>query len=142
MQQRLREMSGDVGSICRYRSATPSTRCCTTRAHRGARAVLFRCRALLLTVAPPPRAVNCNIFLCDDSDCGTDCRVVLGRDQIEVAADMGVVYGHVDDANGESFELDLEASVTYYIWTTVGTNAGHIQDTSLTLFDADGTTVL
>jgi len=86
--------------------------------------------------------VHCNIFLCDDSDCGEDCRVVEGRDQVEVAADMGVVYGHVDDANGESFEVDLEASVTYYIWTTVGTNAGHIQDTSLTLFDADGTTVL
>ncbi len=27
-------------------------------------------------------------------------------------------------------------------WTTVGTNAGHIQDTTLTVFDADGTTVL
>ena len=87
-------------------------------------------------------AVNCNIFLCDDSDCGTDCRVVLGRDQIEVAADMGVVYGHVDDSNGESFEADFEAGTTYYIWTTVGTNAGHIQDTTLTIFDADGTTVL
>ncbi len=67
---------------------------------------------------------------------------MLGRDQIEVAADMGVVYGHVDDANGESFETDFEEGLTYYIWTTVGTNPGHIQDTTLTVFDADGTTVL
>ena len=55
---------------------------------------------------------------------------------------MGVVYGHVDDANGESFETDFEEGLTYYIWTTVGNNPGHIQDTTLTVFDADGTTVL
>ena len=89
-----------------------------------------------------PRVVNCNIFLCDDGDCLAGCRVVLGRDQVEVAADSGVVYGHVDDANGEDFEIDLTAAVTYYIWTTVGTQTGHIQDTSMTLFDADGSTVL
>ena len=89
------------------------------------------------------RAVNCNIFLCDDSDCGDSCRVVEGRDQVEVAADMGMVYGNVRDANGEDFEIDLEAGTTYYIWTNImdGTSH-HIQDTTLTLFDADGTTVL
>ena len=85
---------------------------------------------------------NCNIFLCDDSDCGEDCRVVEGRDQVEVAADMGVVYGNVRDANGEDFEIDLEEGTTYYIWTNIGTSDGHISDTTMTLFDADGTTVL
>ena len=55
---------------------------------------------------------------------------------------MGVVYGHVDDANGESFITDLDASTTYYIWTTVGTNTGHIDDTTLSVFDSDGTTIL
>ena len=58
-------------------------------------------------------SVNCNIFLCDDSDCGDSCRVVEGRDQVEVAPDMGIVYGNVRDANGEDFEIDLEAGTTY-----------------------------
>ena len=68
--------------------------------------------------APPPptlhhlRAVNCNIFLCDDSDCGDDCRVVEGRDQVEVKADMGIVYGNIVDANGENFETHFDPSVT------------------------------
>ena len=56
--------------------------------------------------------VNCNIFLCDDSDCDEDCRIVLGRDQVEVRADMGIVYGHIDDANGENFETHFDPSVT------------------------------
>jgi hypothetical protein len=94
------------------------------------------------THSPSVHAVNCNIFLCDDSDCGEDCRVVEGRDQVEVAADMGVVYGNVQDANGEDFEIDLEEGTTYYIWTNIGTSDGHISDTTMTLFDADGTTVL
>lgn len=34
---------------------------------------------------------NCNIFLCDDGDCGDTCAIVEGRDQVEVAADMGAV---------------------------------------------------
>ena len=59
---------------------------------------------------------NCNIFLCDDSDCGDRCRVVEGRDQVQIRADMGVVYGHIRDRDGEIFETDFEASVTYYIW--------------------------
>ena len=56
---------------------------------------------------------------------------------------MGMVYGNVRDANGEDYEIDLEAGTTYYIWTNImdGTSH-HIQDTTLTLFDADGTTVL
>jgi hypothetical protein len=86
--------------------------------------------------------VNCNIFLCDDSDCFDDCRVVEGRDQVEVAADMGIVTGHVLDANGQIFEVDLEEGITYYIWTYVGDWEGHVGDTTITLFDADGTTVL
>ena len=56
---------------------------------------------------------------------------------------MGIVYGNVRDANGEDFEIDLEAGTTYYIWTNVNDGTSHhIQDTTLTLFDADGTTVL
>ena len=31
---------------------------------------------------------------------------------------------------------------SYYIWTNTGDGAGHIDDTTLTLFDSDGTTVL
>ena len=89
-----------------------------------------------------PCAVNCNIFLCDDQDCDAGCRVIEGRDQVEVAPDMGIVYGNVQDANGEDFEIDLEVGTTYYIWTNVGTAPGHIEDTTMTLFDADGTTVL
>ena len=85
---------------------------------------------------------NCNIFLCDDSDCPAGCRVVTGRDQVEVGADMGVVYGNVVDANGEDFETDFLAGATYYVWTNIGTSTGHIADTTLTLFDADGTTIL
>eukprot|EP01052_Picozoa_sp_SAG31_P010384 SAG31_NODE_568_length_14006_cov_4.252119_4_plen_164_part_00 len=34
---------------------------------------------------------NCNIFSCDDGDCGDTCAVVEGRDQVEVAADMSAV---------------------------------------------------
>ena len=88
--------------------------------------------------------VNCNMFLCDDSDCGgfDICRVVEGRDQVEVAADMGIVTGHVLDANGQPFEVDLEEGITYYIWTYVGDWEGHVGDTTMTLFDADATTVL
>ena len=63
--------------------------------------------------------VNCNIFLCDDADCGNDCRVVEGRDQVEVKADMGIVYGNIADANGEMFLTDFAAGTTYYIWTNV-----------------------
>ena len=86
--------------------------------------------------------MNCNIFLCDDSDCPSPCRVVTGRDQVEVAADAGIVYGNVQDANGEDFEIDFTAGQTYYIWTNIGDAPGHISDTTMTLFDADGTTVL
>ena len=85
---------------------------------------------------------NCNIFLCDDSDCDEPCRVVEGRDQVEVKADMGIVYGNIVDANGENFLTDFDAGTTYYIWTNIGDAPGHIDDTTLTLFDADGTTVL
>ena len=85
---------------------------------------------------------NCNIFLCDDSDCDEPCRVVTGRDQVEVRADMGIVYGNIVDANGENFLTDFAAGTTYYIWTNIGEAPGHIDDTTLTLFDADGTTVL
>ena len=56
--------------------------------------------------------VNCNIFLCDDADCGNDCRVVEGRDQVEVKADMGIVYGNIVDANGENFITDFGPGVT------------------------------
>ena len=73
-------------------------------------------RGPYLTHSPSVRAVNCNIFLCDDSDCGDRCRVVEGRDQVQIRADMGVVYGHIRDRDGEIFETDFEASVTYYIW--------------------------
>ena len=62
---------------------------------------------------------NCNIFLCDDSDCDEPCRVVEGRDQVEVKADMGIVYGNIADANGEMFLTDFAAGTTYYIWTNV-----------------------
>eukprot|EP01043_Picozoa_sp_COSAG02_P006456 COSAG02_NODE_184_length_30545_cov_128.634402_1_plen_227_part_10 len=56
---------------------------------------------------------------------------------------MGIVYGNVRDANGEDFEIDLEAGITYYMWTNIedGTTH-HVQDTTMTLFDADGTTAL
>ena len=50
------------------------------------------------------------------SYCGDRCRVVEGRDQVQIRADMGVVYGHIRDRDGEIFETDFEASVTYYIW--------------------------
>ena len=56
---------------------------------------------------------------------------------------MGIVYGNIRDANGEDFEIDLEAGTTYYIWTNIGDDvAHHVQDTTMTLFDADGTTAL
>ena len=88
-------------------------------------------------------AVNCNIFLCDDSDCPANCRVVAGRSQVEISADGGIVYGNVQDANGEDFEIDFTAGQTYYIWTNIGDGvAGHVSDTTMTLFDADGTTML
>ena len=32
---------------------------------------------------------NCNIFLCDDSDCDEPCRVVTGRGQVEVKEEPG-----------------------------------------------------
>eukprot|EP01046_Picozoa_sp_COSAG06_P002271 COSAG06_NODE_79_length_25437_cov_12.062673_30_plen_104_part_00 len=75
---------------------------------------------ILTTVYVRVRTVNCNIFLCDDSDCDDNCRVIEGRDQVEVAADMGIVYGNVRDGNGENFEIDLDSSTTYYIWTNIG----------------------
>ena len=87
--------------------------------------------------------MNCNIFLCDDSACPTPCRVVTGRDQVEVAADGGIVYGNIQDTNGEDFEIDFTAGQTYYIWTNIGDGvAGHVSDTTMTLFDSDGATVL
>jgi hypothetical protein len=55
---------------------------------------------------------NCNIFLCDDGDCGEDCAVIEGRDQVEVAADTGAVYGTIRASTGEMFEIDLDAGVT------------------------------
>eukprot|EP01050_Picozoa_sp_SAG11_P005907 SAG11_NODE_435_length_9493_cov_21.529806_2_plen_952_part_00 len=70
--------------------------------------------------------------------------------RIEVAADMGAVYGTIrtnpDDpptaTPQQMFEIDLTGGVTYYIYTVVGTSEGHIDDTSLKLLDSDGTTVL
>ena len=85
---------------------------------------------------------NCNIFLCDEGDCSEDCAVVEGRDQVEVAPDMGAVYGNIREATGEIFEMDLDAGVTYYIYTVIGDSDGHIDDTALQLLAADGTTVL
>ena len=115
---------------------------CPTRFAAAGDASAASCPAGCAYTAAIGGDFNCNIFLCDDSDCGSDCRIVTGRDQVYVAADMGTVYGNVRDANGEAFEADFEAGETYYIWTTVGNNAGHIQDTTLTLFDSDGTTTL
>eukprot|EP01045_Picozoa_sp_COSAG04_P056253 COSAG04_NODE_26167_length_298_cov_1.035176_1_plen_46_part_01 len=46
--------------------------------------------------------------------------MVEGRDQVEVKADMGIVYGNIVDANGENFLTDFDAGVTYYIWTNIG----------------------
>eukprot|EP01052_Picozoa_sp_SAG31_P025790 SAG31_NODE_2285_length_6011_cov_5.276556_3_plen_300_part_00 len=40
------------------------------------------------------------------------------------------------------FEVDLDAGVTYYIYTVIGDSDGHIEDTALQLLDSDGTTVL
>ena len=84
---------------------------------------------------------NCNIFLCDDADCGDDCAVVEGRDQVEVAAGTHV-YGTIRESSGETFEIDLDAGVTYYISTNVGTSDGHIDDVNLQVLGADGSTVL
>ena len=56
--------------------------------------------------------LTCDIFLCDDSDCPTPCRVVTGRDQVVFRADAGIVYGNVQDANGEDFETDFTAGQT------------------------------
>ena len=71
--------------------------------------------------------MNYNVFLCDDSDCDMS---------------MGIVYGNVVDANGDDFETGFTAGTTYYIWTNIGDAPGHIADTPLTVFDADGATVL
>ena len=68
--------------------------------------------------------------------------MVQGRDQIEVKPDMGAVYGNIEHATGELFELDLEAGLTYYIYTVIGTSDEHIDDTNLQLLGADATTVL
>ena len=85
---------------------------------------------------------NCNIFLCDDGDCGDTCAVVEGRDQVEIAPDGGVVYGTIRDSAGESFEIDMEAGVTYYVYTVIGTSDSHIEDVNLQVLGADGSTVL
>ena len=37
-----------------------------------------------------------------------------GRDQVELAPDMGAVYGNIKKATGELFEIDLDAGTTYY----------------------------
>ena len=62
-------------------------------------------------------SVNCNIFNCDDGDCGKKCRIVKGRDQVEITVNSGVVYGHIKDSAGEVFETDLKKGVTYYLFT-------------------------
>eukprot|EP01047_Picozoa_sp_COSAG01_P041031 COSAG01_NODE_3494_length_6009_cov_20.673435_1_plen_1632_part_10 len=100
------------------------------------------CSCCAPLLPPPSSAVNCNIFNCDDKDCGTTCRKVLGRDQVEVAPDGPTVYGHVKDAKGETFECDLKKGVKYYLWTNIGKSKGHIGDTVLTLMDKDAKTVL
>ena len=45
-----------------------------------------------------------------------------GRDQVELAPDMGAVYGNIKKATGELFEIDLDAGTTYYFWTVIGTS--------------------
>eukprot|EP01052_Picozoa_sp_SAG31_P010383 SAG31_NODE_568_length_14006_cov_4.252119_3_plen_476_part_00 len=52
------------------------------------------------------------------------------------------VYGNVRESTGEMFEVDLDAGVTYYIYTVIGDSDGHIEDTALQLLDSDGSTVL
>jgi sporulation protein YlmC with PRC-barrel domain len=91
---------------------------------------------------------NCNIFGCDDGDCDVkgkpkgQCRVVKGRDQVEVKVNAGVVYGHIKNQVGVVFECDLLSGVTYHIWTNIGTSKGHIEDTVMSLYAKDGTTLL
>jgi hypothetical protein len=88
-------------------------------------------------------SVNCNIFNCDDGDCGKKCRIVKGRDQVEITVNSGVVYGHIKDSAGEVFETDLKKGVTYYLFTTIDSGAKHhVSDTTLTLLSADGKTIL
>jgi len=88
---------------------------------------------------------NCNIFLCDNGDCKKDdkCKVVKGRDQMEVAADGKKVFGHVKGKDGEIFEIDLRKGKTYHIWTSAEPDAKHhIQDVDITLYAADAKQIL
>jgi hypothetical protein len=87
-------------------------------------------------------AVNCDIFLCDNGDCGKTCRQVKGRAQVEVRANGPPIYGHIMSARGQSFECDLVKGKTYYFWTSIGGSKGHIQDTIMTLYGSDGKSVL
>jgi hypothetical protein len=88
---------------------------------------------------------NCNIFRCDDGDCGKpgSCRIVKGRDQITLVADGKQNFGHVTDRTGQIFEVDLKKGVKYYIWTSIDKKTRHhLQDSFLTLIASDGKTIL
>ena len=51
-----------------------------------------------------------------------------GRDQVEVAPDTGVVYGNIQEPEGNIFETDLDAGNTYYFWTVIdSTSERHIE---------------
>ena len=58
-----------------------------------------------------------------------DVAVRVADDGVEVVGDAGV-------------QVDLDAGVTYYVYTVIGDSDGHIEDVNLQVLGADGSTVL
>lgn len=98
--------------------------------------------------------LDCTVFMCDDGDCANDakCKKIpgrnkqgyMGRHQLEIKANAASpTYGVVKDQMGVDFFTDFTANVKYWVYTTIDEkHKGHIQDTILTVFGADGKTQL
>ena len=89
------------------------------------------------TPAPSPQNTLGNTAHSSNGSGSTD-----GNRAVDGDAATGAIYGNIRDAAGEQFEVDLDAGVTYYVYTKIGTSDGHIEDVNLQLIGADGTTVL
>ena len=89
--------------------------------------------------------VTCTLILPSCVQSGQMCSMIMSAACLLYAIDTVLLSyrpGNIESAEGEIFQIDLEAGNTYYFWTVIGTNAGHIDDTNLQLLGADGTTVL
>eukprot|EP01051_Picozoa_sp_SAG22_P008968 SAG22_NODE_716_length_7715_cov_6.435399_3_plen_1185_part_00 len=85
--------------------------------------------------------LNCNIFNCDDGDCGSDSCAVLSGDRgpVEITPDVGWVGASLGASLGPGqqalYMFDATNGTTYWVATRLSAGAGGLADSVLSILD-------